>query len=160
MSKGTGGGVIAKCIMGVDPGSSGAVAFYFPEFPTKIGVYDFPLVDKEINGAALADIIRAHAPDLAVIESVHALPKQGVSSTFNFGVAYGIMRGVLSTLLVPQHYVTPSKWKKFYGLTAEKEKSRELAIQMWPGCEGFRRKKDHGRAEAALLARYGAERTT
>jgi len=152
-----GGGIGAKCIMGVDPGSSGAVAFYFPDFPAKIGVYDFPLVDKEINGAALADIIRAHSPDIAVIENVHALPKQGVSSTFSFGVAFGIVRGVLSTLLVPQHYVSPAKWKRHYGLTAEKEKSRELAIQMWPAAEAFRRKKDHGRAEAALLARYGAD---
>jgi crossover junction endodeoxyribonuclease RuvC len=59
--------------------------------------------------------------------------------------------------MVPQVYVTPGKWKRFYGLSAEKEKSRELAIQTWPASDAFRRKKDHGRAEAALLALYGAK---
>lgn len=151
---------MCKCVMGVDPGASGAVAFFFPDAPSKVGVYDFPLVDNEINCAALADIIKTHAPDLAIIEQVGAMPKQGVSSTFKFGVAFGMARGVISALMVPQRYVTPAKWKRHYGLSAEKEKSRELAIQIWPASDVFRRKKDHGRAEAALLARYGADTLT
>jgi len=143
--------------MGIDPGASGAIAFYFPEFPTKVSVVDFSLVDGEINCSALADLIKGHDPQLVVIEQVHSMPKQGVASTFKFGVAYGMARGVVASLMVPQVYVTPGKWKKFYGLTAEKEKSRELAIQTWPASDAFRRKKDHGRAEAALLALYGAK---
>jgi crossover junction endodeoxyribonuclease RuvC len=143
--------------MGIDPGASGAVAFYFPEFPTKVSVVDFSLVDGEINCSALADLIKGHDPQMVVIEQVHSMPKQGVASTFKFGVAYGMARGVVASLMVPQVYVTPGKWKKFYGLTAEKEKSRELAIQTWPASDAFRRKKDHGRAEAALLALYGAK---
>jgi crossover junction endodeoxyribonuclease RuvC len=143
--------------MGIDPGASGAVAFYFPEFPTKVSVVDFSLVDGEINCSALADLIKGHDPQLVVIEQVHSMPKQGVASTFKFGVAYGMARGVVASLMVPQVYVTPGKWKKFYGLSAEKEKSRELAIQTWPASDAFRRKKDHGRAEAALLALYGAK---
>ena len=146
-----------KCFMGIDPGASGAVAFYFPEFPTKVSVVDFSLVDGEINCSALADLIKGHDPQMVVIEQVHSMPKQGVASTFKFGVAYGMARGVVASLMVPQVYVTPGKWKKFYGLTAEKEKSRELAIQTWPASDAFRRKKDHGRAEAALLALYGAK---
>lgn len=148
---------IYKCILGVDPGASGAVSFYFPDIPNKIGVVDFPLVDGEINCSALADIIRGYAPDLCVIELVSAMPKQGVSSTFKFGCAYGMVRGVVATLGIPQYYVTPAKWKRFYGLSAEKEKARELAVSLWPAADAFRRKKDHGRAEAALLAKYGAE---
>jgi crossover junction endodeoxyribonuclease RuvC len=143
--------------MGIDPGASGAIAFYFPEFPTKVSVVDFSLVDGEINCSALADLIKGHDPQLVVIEQVHSMPKQGVASTFKFGVAYGMARGVVASLMVPQVYVTPGKWKKFYGLSAEKEKSRELAIQTWPASDAFRRKKDHGRAEAALLALYGAK---
>lgn len=147
---------MTKCVMGIDPGASGAVAFYYTEFPSKIGVFDFPIVDNEINCSALADLIRNHNPELAVIEAVGPMPKQGVSSTFKFGVAYGMARGVISSLMIPQIYVTPTKWKKFYGLPADKEKARETAITLWPSSDGFRRKKDHGRAEAALLARYGA----
>ncbi len=145
-----------KCIMGIDPGASGAVAFWFPEHPDKISVYDVPLVDGEINCAALATIINNYQPELAVIEQVSAMPKQGVSSTFKFGVAYGMARGVAGALFIPQRYVTPGKWKRFYGLPADKEKARELAINTWPASEHFRRKKDHGRAEAALLAKYGS----
>lgn len=146
-----------RCIMGIDPGASGAVAFYFPEYPQRIGVVDFPLIDGEINCAELADLIRLYKPEAAIIEQVGAMPKQGVSSTFKFGVAYGMARGVVGSLLIPTIYVTPGKWKKFYGLSAEKEKARELAIQTWPAAVFFRRKKDHGRAEAALLAKYGAK---
>lgn len=142
--------------MGIDPGASGAVAFYFPEFPARIGVYDVPVVDGEINCAALSDLIKQHAPEMAVIELVGPMPKQGVSSTFKFGVAYGMARGVVGSLLIPQTYVSPSKWKKHFGLSSEKEKARELAISLWPACGLFHRKKDHGRAEAALLAKYGA----
>lgn len=147
---------VIQCIMGIDPGASGAIAFYYPEFPSRIGVYDCPVVDGEINAVHLAELIKTHEPELAVIESVGPMPKQGVSSTFKFGVAYGMARGVVSALLVPQMFVTPAKWKKHYSLSAEKEKARELAINTWPSCGMFTRKKDHGRAEAALLAKYGA----
>jgi hypothetical protein len=152
------GTALLKCIMGVDPGASGAIAFYFPQLPQRIGVYDCPLVDGEINCAQLADLIKQHDPEVAVIEAVGPMPKQGVSSTFKFGVAYGMARGVIAAMLVPQIYVTPAKWKRFYGLTSDKEKAREMAIQTWPSCTMFARKKDHGRAEAALLAKYGSTR--
>ena len=78
-----------SCVMGVDPGISGAVAFYFPEFKD-VSVYDVPVVDGQVNGPALADLIRQYSPDVAIIEAVHSMPKQGVASTFKFGVAYGL----------------------------------------------------------------------
>jgi len=145
------------CIMGLDPGASGAVAFYYPNSPQLISAYDVPLVDKKINAAALYDLIRDHGPSLAVVEIVHAMPKQGVSSSFNFGMSYGTALGVIGALKIPLVQVSPGKWKKYFGLSADKEQARALAINKWPGSLHFRRKKDNGRAEAALLALYGAQ---
>jgi crossover junction endodeoxyribonuclease RuvC len=85
------------------------------------------------------------------------MPKQGVASTFKYGVAYGSLRAVVALSNVPYRLVTPATWKKYFRLDADKEKSRALAIQLWPGCGYFALKKHHGRAEAALIARYGAE---
>jgi hypothetical protein len=76
---------------------------------------------------------------------------------FRYGVAYGMLRTVCTLGRIPYHLVTPGKWKNHFKLDRDKEKSRALAIQYWPGCGFFERKKDHGRAEAALIARYGAE---
>lgn len=143
------------CIMGLDPGASGAVAFYYPEKPQLISAYDVPLVDKSINAAALYDLIRQYGPDLAVVEIVHAMPKQGVSSSFNFGKSYGTALGVIGALKIPTCHVSPTRWKKYFGLSADKEEARALAISKWPAALHFRRKKDNGRAEAALLALYG-----
>lgn len=145
------------CIMGVDPGLSGAIAFYYPSRPEIISVYDMPIIGREVNCSELRALINQHRPDYAVVESVHAMPKQGVTSSFNFGMSYGMVRGVISACGVPQTLVTPARWKKFHGLTADKEKSRHLAILMWPKSEHFNRKKDDGRAEAALLAVYGSK---
>lgn len=142
-------------IMGVDPGLSGAVAFYNPKFPQLIAAYDLPVIGKEINAAELFDIIDSFKPICSVIEAVHAMPKQGVSSCFNFGMSYGVVRGVVSASKIPTHLVAPTKWKKYFSLSSDKEASRALAIRHWPDSPHFRRKKDHGRAEAALLALYG-----
>jgi crossover junction endodeoxyribonuclease RuvC len=98
------------------------------------------------------------SPDLAIVERVAAMPKQGVASTFKFGASYGALLGVIGALGIPSVLVTPTKWKKHFALDAEKERARALALRMWPArSELFSRKKDHGRAEAALLARFGAE---
>jgi hypothetical protein len=85
------------------------------------------------------------------------MPKQGVASTFKFGTAYGALLAVTALCEIPTHLVSPRKWKTHFALDSDKEKSRALAIRLWPGCGFFSRVKDHGRAEAALLARYGAE---
>jgi crossover junction endodeoxyribonuclease RuvC len=145
-------------ILGIDPGISGAVAFYFPMVPSRIAVDDVPVAGGEINGYELARLIRMHRPTLAVIERVNAMPGQGVSSSFNFGRSYGDVRGVVSACDVPMHFVSPQKWKKHFGLSADKDESRLRAIRMFPNAaESFKLKKHDGRAEAALLALYGAE---
>jgi hypothetical protein len=145
-------------IMGIDPGISGAVAFYFPMVPSRISVDDVPVAGGEINGYELARLIKIHRPTLAVVEKVGAMPGNGGVSMFNFGRAYGDVRGVISALDIPMHFVTPQKWKKHFGLTSDKEQSRLRAIRTFPAvADSFKLKKHDGRAEAALLALYGAE---
>lgn len=146
------------CIMGIDPGVSGAIAFYRTDLPHLVRADDAPVVNNRIDAASLADLIRLMTPDLAVIELVGAMPGQGVSSMFKFGQAYGTAIGVCASLAIPVEFVSPGKWKRYFGLNADKEMARERALRLWPAnASQFKRKKDHGRAEAALLARYGAE---
>lgn len=146
------------CIMGVDPGLSGAVAFYFPADPSRVAVEDMPLADGEISAALLSEKIVTFQPSLAVVEIVGAMPKQGVASMFRFGRADGTVRGIIGALAIPSQFVTPTKWKRHYAISADKEEARARALQLFPACaHHFGRKKDHGRAEAALIAKYGAE---
>jgi crossover junction endodeoxyribonuclease RuvC len=147
-----------RCILGIDPGISGAIAFYFPGISSRVAAEDMPTAGGEVNAAGLADRIRKMRPDVAVIERVGAMPGQGVSSTFKFGASFGVACGVLAALEIPCHRVSPASWKKHFRLSSDKEASRALALRLFPAtAEHFSRKKDDGRAEAALIARYGSE---
>ena len=145
------------CIAGIDCGITGGLAFYFPSRPDLISVEDIPAAGGVIDAVTLAQRLEQLKPDFCIIEAVGAMPGQGVSSTFKFGVTYGIIRGVVLTCRVPTYLVTPGKWKRYYNLSADKDEARAAAISFWPSSTHFARKKDHNRAEAALLARYGAE---
>lgn len=146
------------CILGVDPGISGALAFYFTEAPDRVAVEDMDIAGNMISAPLLAATIRRYAPSIAIIESVGARPGQGVSSMFRFGTAYGIAQGVIGALLIPVEFVSPQRWKKHFRLPSDKKMSLEKAQQLFPSCaESFQRVKDHGRAEAALIAKYGAD---
>lgn len=147
----------AHCILGIDPGLSGALSFYFPSEPALISAEDVPVVANEIDVATLAQRLAQIRPDVCFIERVSAMPKQGVASTFKFGMAFGMVRGVVAAAGIPMHLVTPQTWKRHFRLDSDKEKARALALRLWPSSTCFGRKKDHGRAEAALIARYGAE---
>lgn len=145
------------CICGLDPGLSGALAFYFLDTPQRVSVIDMPLVDKMVDGVSLGEHLRQMKPDHAFIEGVGAMPKQGLSSTFRFGQAFGIAIGAVAGLQIPFTLVTAAKWKRAMGLNADKERSRAMALQTFTAVpQHFARKKDDGRAEAALLALYGA----
>lgn len=147
-----------SCILAVDPGLTGALAFYFPA-QDAITAEDMPVVGADVDAATLAARIAQMKPDVAIVELVASRPGQGVASVFKFGCGFGMVRGVIASSGVPMHLVTPSKWKRHFNLDADKEKARALALHFWPiRYDLFGRKKDHGRAEAALLARYGAER--
>lgn len=148
----------AACIVGLDPGLTGALAFYWPDYPERISAEDMPVADKRVDAASLAERLRQMRPTFAVVESVNAMPGQGVSSSFKFGMSFGEIVGVLGALQIPYHLTSATRWKKYFRLSSDKEESRALALRLWPAHSAtFNRKKDHGRAEAALLARFGAE---
>lgn len=96
---------------------------------------------------------------MVTIERVGAMPKQGVTSVFTFGYGFGVWIGILAALEIPYQLVTPQSWKKLLmpGEPKEKDASRVVARRLWPSQteEALSRKKDHGRADAALLAEYG-----
>ena len=144
-------------VLGVDPGAvSGAYALLTRslEQPT---VDDIPVVDRQVNAAEWARIVEALKPDLAVVELSSSMPKQGVASTFKFGMGCGLIRGVLAGAGVPIINVTAAKWKKHFALNNDGEKSRALAIRQFPDATQLSRKKDHGRAEALLIALWKFE---
>jgi hypothetical protein len=96
---------------------------------------DIPVVCGEVDVDTLVWRVRELCPRLAVIKRAGAMPQQGVSSTFKYGVAYGALRTVVALCNIPYQLVTPSKWKNYFRLGADKEKSR---AQLWPGCGFFR----------------------
>lgn len=144
------------CVIAFDPGSvSGAYGVINLDGGAEVG--DLPVVNGQLDAAALARLIRGLAPRVAVVERVGAMPKQGVVSTFKFGYAAGLIYGVLAALEVPVHFVAPTKWKRHFGLmgvNGGKQRSRALAIQLHPSVSNLTRVKDHGRAEALLMADY------
>jgi crossover junction endodeoxyribonuclease RuvC len=145
------------CICGIDPGLSGGVAFFFPAAPDRVLAEDIPVVAGELDCATLARRIIQMRPDVAIVERVSAMPGQGVSSTFKFGRAFGSILGVLAALEIRTVLVAPAVWKKHFRIDADKEKSRALALRTFAKTpEHFARKRDHNRAEAALLTLYGA----
>jgi crossover junction endodeoxyribonuclease RuvC len=146
-------------IVGVDVGASGAIAWMTDEGHL-IEVRDLPHIKGHgMCPAMLAGWLRepGRGPVHAFVERVASRPGQGVVSVFTFGRAFGMIEGVLGAEEVPVTMVTPAKWKAHFGLGTDKNASRARAAQLWPGLAGtFARAKDDGRAEAALIALYGA----
>lgn len=157
--------------IGIDPGLSGALALLSPDGEL-LAVADMPTAEavkgrRRVSEAMLAQTLRdwMHVHRIggmrvrAVIEQVHAMPKQGVSAMFSFGASYGAARGVLAGLSIPTHEMTPQKWHRACGLRLvghTKDASRGRAAQLFPRFAGdFSRKRDDGRAEAALIAWAG-----
>lgn len=145
-------------ICGIDPGITGAVAFYYTSEPTRIMVEDIPVVGGTIAGGIFHELLTRMKPDMAIVESVASRPGQGVSSVFTFGRSFGTIIGCVQSAGIQLHFASPTKWKKHFNLNSDKEASRELALRMFPQTAShFARKKDHNRSEAALLALYAAQ---
>lgn len=151
--------------LGIDPGLTGAVAVLDAE-GTLQALWDTPTLTlrtrtsrgtkQEYDMPGLVGLLVPFT-DLSAhvtIEEAQAMPGQGVRSMFTTGVGFGVWLGVLAALGVPLTRVRPASWKKALGLGKDKEASRLRAQQLFPGAD-LRRKKDHGRAEALLLAWYG-----
>jgi len=151
-------------IFGIDPGVSGAISIL--DNKKVIEVYDMPtMIDgkknkKQVNGSQVANIIKEKI-DLnreisVVVEHVNAMPGQGVTSMFNFGQSFGVIKGVCSALSLPIYFIRPTKWKKHFNLiNTNKDASRTKVIQIYPEISSkLSRKKDSNKADAILIARY------
>lgn len=166
---------MTKWVLGIDPGLSGALALIGAD---GVIVEDIPImangrggatVKNQVNGAALAQLLRPHVDDIriAIVEQVSTMgqrgkagPKQGMATNGSLMHSLGVIQGVLATLGIPVHMVAPAAWKKTMGLTGtDKEYSRAKAQQLFPAAP-LARVKDHNRAEALLLAVYGRQQVT
>lgn len=139
--------------IGIDPGKNGGIAVFKDLWEyVEVRPYSDDILLNNMKVGRTFDII-------CYLEQVHAMPKQGVSSTFNFGVNYGFIQGVLKAYGIPYELVTPQKWKKEFSCTSDKNTSIEVCKRLFPNVNlkaTERCKKDHdGMAEALLIAEYG-----
>ena len=148
-------------VIGIDPGISGAIAVFDWYTKSLVEVVDMPTLEvdsgktkkRHISAVSLANYLTLFSNAHVVIEKVGAMPNQGVSSMFNFGRSAGIIEGVVAALRMPHTYVTPQTWTKGVGRAAGKDASRMRAMELFPTrAELFKRAKDDGRADAALIA--------
>ena len=165
--------------IGIDPGITGAVAMLPPPDKLKelnhsgVEVWDIPVYQdgkhQMINAVALANILKGWREQISnrldeklylmvYVEQVSAMPGQGIAGMFNFGTSYGIILGVVGALGMPLTLVRPQVWKKRAGLLhREKDEARTMAQRLYPQID-LSRKKDIGKADALLIARFGEEK--
>jgi crossover junction endodeoxyribonuclease RuvC len=148
-------------VIGIDPGISGAISLFDWNTQSLLEVVDMPTLEvdsgktkkRHISAGGLRDILLCHPNSHVVIEKVGALPGNGSVSMFNFGRSAGIIEGVVAALQHPYTYVTPQTWTKAVGRAAGKDASRMRALELFPSkADLFKRAKDDGRADAALIA--------
>tara|TARA_A100001011_G_scaffold392346_1_gene479706 strand:+ start:645 stop:1139 length:495 start_codon:yes stop_codon:yes gene_type:complete len=153
-------------IIGIDPGISGSICFFqdgvikdVMEMPTMI---DGKKKKKQVNGSQIFNEISEKIKNLekknvkVVIEQVSAMPGQGVTSMFNFGQSFGILKGICSAMQLSTYFVRPAKWKKYFNLiNSEKDASRTRAIEIFPYfSSNLSKKKDSNKADAILIASF------
>ena len=153
-------------IIGIDPGISGAICFF--ENGEIKDVIDMPSMaegkknKKQINVSQLFNELEIRVKDLqkkniaVVVERVSAMPGQGVTSMFNFGQSYGVIKGICAAMQLPIYFISPSKWKKYFNLIkTSKDASRAKVIEIFPYISSkLQKKKDSNKAEAILIASF------
>ena len=153
-------------IIGIDPGISGSICFF--QDGKIIDVVEMPTMTegkknkKQVNGSQIFNEISKRIKKLdskdikVVVEQVSAMPGQGVTSMFNFGQSFGILKGICSAMQLPIYFVRPAKWKKYFNLiNSEKDASRTRAIEIFPYFSShLSRKKDSNKADAILIASF------
>jgi crossover junction endodeoxyribonuclease RuvC len=153
-------------ILGIDPGLSGSICFF--KNGKILDVIEMPTMTegkknkKQVNGAQIYNEISERVNKTernnirVVIEQVSAMPGQGVTSMFNFGQSFGILKGICSAMQLPMYFVRPAKWKKYFNLiNSEKDASRTRAIEIFPYFSSqLSRKKDSNKADAILIASF------
>ena len=152
-------------VLGVDPGISGGLAVVEitdGAAPVLVECIDIPVVGagakERVDVAAVCNFIDQHDVQHAFVERTQAMPRQGSSSGFKYGRSVGAIEAAITLSGIPVTIVEPSMWKRFRRLPGkDKESSRQQALQLFPAAHAeLARKKDHGRAEASLIALYGA----
>ena len=153
-------------IIGIDPGISGSICFFnegkiidVVEMPTMV---EGKKNKKQVNGSQIFNEIYERIKKIdkrdikVVIEQVSAMPGQGVTSMFNFGQSYGILKGICAAMQLPMYFVRPAKWKKYFNLiNSEKDASRTRAIEIFPYFSSqLSKKKDSNKADAILIASF------
>ena len=153
-------------IIGIDPGISGSICFLLDgkilevlEMPT---MAEGKKNKKQINGSQIYNEINRIINKIqnqevrVVIEQVSAMPGQGVTSMFNFGQSFGILKGICSAMKLPMYFVRPEKWKKYFNLiNSQKDASRTKAIEIFPYfSQELSKKKDANKADAILIATF------
>ena len=153
-------------IIGIDPGISGSICFF--QDGKIIDVVEMPTMTegkknkKQVNGSQIFNEISDRIRKLdkkdirVIIEQVSAMPGQGVTSMFNFGQSFGILKGICSAMQLPMYFVRPAKWKKYFNLiNSEKDASRTRAIEIFPSFSAqLSKKKDNNKADAILIASF------
>ena len=151
-------------IFGIDPGIAGAIAIL--DEKKIVDVIDLPTMSegkknkKQLNSAHLSQYISTNIVDInktvVVVEQVNAMPGQGVTSMFNFGQSFGVLKGICSALQLSMFFVRPAKWKKYHNLiNSNKDSSRTKAIEIFPYISHkLSRKKDSNKADAILIASF------
>ncbi len=153
-------------IIGIDPGISGSICFF--DNGEIIDVIEMPTMTegkknkRQVNGAQIYNEILKRINKVqnqdtrVVVEQVSAMPGQGVTSMFNFGQSFGIIKGICSAMQLPIYFVRPAKWKKYFNLiNSEKDASRTRAIEIFPYFSSqLSKKKDSNKADAILIASF------
>ena len=152
-------------IIGIDPGISGSICFF--EDGKILEVIEMPIMvegkknKKQVNGAQIYNefskrINNKENEIRVVIEQVSAMPGQGVTSMFNFGQSFGILKGICSAMRLPMFFVRPARWKKYFNLiNSQKDASRTRAIEIFPYFSTqLSKKKDSNKADAILIASF------
>ena len=154
-------------IFGIDPGISGAICVL--KEGKILEVYEMPtMIDgkknkRQVNGAEVTNIFLKDLNNKykakVVVEHVTAMPGQGVTSMFNFGQSFGVLKGICAALKLPIYFVRPVKWKKHFNLIkTNKEASRTKVIEIFPYISSkISRKKDSNKADSILIAKYFEE---
>ena len=151
-------------IFGIDPGLSGAIALL--EDNKVLEVIELPVMaegkknKRQLNSAQLSNFISKNVTSIdntaVIVEQVNAMPGQGVTSMFNFGQSFGVLKGICSAMQLSMIFVRPAKWKKYFGLIkTEKDASRTKVIEIFPYISSeLSRKKDSNKADAVLIASF------
>ena len=153
-------------IIGIDPGIAGAICFF--SNGNVIDVIDMPTMaegkknKKQVNGRQIFNEIKfvknkfLNEDIEVVVEQVSAMPGQGVTSMFNFGQSFGVLKGICSAMQLSMYFVRPAKWKKYFGLIkTEKDASRTKVIEIFPYISSqLSKKKDSNKADAILIASF------